>query len=168
MIARRLALALTLTAAPALAAPPAPPPPTPEFLHQTAAANAFIRQAGVLTQDHAKGVDVRVYADEAIGDYARAIGNMKAAAGSEGIRSIDSTLTPDQEQMLSDLEAADPKVFDKAFIKAEVKVQEQALAMIQAYAKHGDDPIIRQAAAAMAEILQPTLNDARVTESHVR
>jgi predicted outer membrane protein len=122
----------------------------------------------VLTEDHARAVEVRVYADTAIADYSRAIGTMKAAAGAEGLRTINSSLSSDQEQILSDLQTVDPKLFEKAFIKAEIKVQEQALAMIQAYAKHGDDAVIRQAAQAAANILQPTLDQARLTDSHTR
>jgi putative membrane protein len=163
-----------LTACAALAAPalalgkPAAAPSADEFVRQSKATDAFEQQASQLVQTRGHGPEVRVFADMVVRDRAKAAAGFDAALNAGGKPQPDVPPTPEQARMLADLQAAPDGAFDKAYIRGQVKVNEQALATIRAYARDGDTPALKQAAAVAEPVIQHDLEMARTTEARMR
>ena len=149
---------LTATAF-AIAAPLAAAPTTmaPDFVKQAGAGDLYERTSSQLVLKTAKDVKVRDFANMMIKDHTKSTADVKAAAMSDGLKPMPPKLTPEQSKMIADLKAAKPADQEKVYVKQQVMAHQQALDLMQTYAKGGDKPALKAAAGKIAPVVETHL-----------
>ncbi len=75
-----------------------------------------------------------------------------------------SPVSGDQEQKIAALRALHGRDFDRQYVSQQVAAHQDALGVMQAYARSGDNPTIRRAAAGTVPIVEHHLSAARALE----
>jgi putative membrane protein len=128
-----------------------PTPTGQEFVDKAAKSDAFEIAAAKLARTNAASADVKSFAAEMIKAHTESTAKVKDAAGkvSPAI-TPDATLTDDQSDKLADLGKLKGADFDKKYISGQVDAHEDALSLMQGYAKDGDVPSLKDAAGTIA------------------
>src|SRR3954469_1565697 len=119
------ALALAACSSTPPAAPPAPPVDlsnplmAPGYLAQAASSDQFEIQSGQLAQQMSQNPAVRNFGNLLVADHTRTTQLLMSTAQSAGVTPPPATLLPEQQAMLSQLQAAGPG-FDVAFKNAQI------------------------------------------------
>ena len=174
---RTLALAsaaalLVASSAPASAQPYRQGPPaavsTRDFVTAAAQSDEFERRAGRLAQDMARSRRVRGFATMMVQDHTMTTQNLKAAIRRTGREPPPPPpLTADQQGMLGQLRDAG-RGFDFAYLQQQVQAHQQALDLLQGYARGGDNAIIRDAARGTIPLVRRHLRMAQDLQASVR
>jgi putative membrane protein len=143
-----------------------PTPTGQDFVNRAAKSDAFEIAASKLAVDRASSPEIKSFAREMIDAHTASTKKIKAAA-SEATPAItpDATLTGDQNDKLADLGRLRGADFDKAYIAGQVSAHEDALSLMQSFAKDGDVPSLRTAAGEIAPIVQKHLERARTLKA---
>jgi putative membrane protein len=143
----------------------APPPAVPsaaDFVAKASATDLFEVQSGQAAQDRASNPLVKAFAANLVRDHTKSSQELKKAVAESGHSIPTSAAAPPELQTATaSLAAAAPADFDRAFMQAQVKAHQQALALLQAYAQDGDVPSLKAFAAEAAGVVQHHLKDAR-------
>lgn len=171
---------LIVAAAPASAQyRPGPPPgagPSDEFRGErtqhfvTAAAQSdeFERRAGRLAQRMAISNRVREFGAMMVQDHTRTTEDLKAAIRRSGhTPPPPPPLRPDQERMLRELRGAG-RNFDFVYLRQQVQAHQEALNLMQEYARDGRNATITAAASQTVPLIQHHLDMARQLQGSVR
>jgi putative membrane protein len=153
--------------------PPAPPPPAaadmsnplmaPGYLAMAASSDQFEIQSGQMAQQMSQDPQVRNFGSLLVADHTRSTQMLMAAAQSAGITPPPPGLLPDQQAMLSQLQAAGSgPSFDMAFKNAQIAAHQSALQLHQNYAAQGDVPALRNVASQIVPVVQMHLNQAQM------
>jgi putative membrane protein len=139
-----------------------PTPSGQEFADKAAKSDAFEIAAAKLAVDHAASAKVKAFAREMIAAHTASTAKIKAAAA-KATQAItpDATLTGSENDKLADLSKHDGADFDEAYLKGQVDAHEDALSLMQDYAKNGDVAPLKAAAAEIAPIVQQHLDRAK-------
>jgi putative membrane protein len=144
------------------AAPPAAAPSAADFVAKVSAGDLFEVQSGQLAERRAADARVKAFAANLVRDHTRSSQDLKTAVAESGYSiGVGQAVTPDLQAALNGLAAAQPADFDRAFMQAQVKAHEQALALLQRYAQDGDVPSLKAYAGEAAGVVQHHLKDAR-------
>ena len=145
------------TNAPARAQPATSAPSTSQFITAALQTDNFERQAGRLAQTAGRYRNVRSFGGMMVTDHTKTTADLRAAIMAAGLPAppADVGLSADQEQMLNSLRylVAMPD-FDATYIDQQVKVHQQAQALMQAYSQSGDNAVLRNAATNTLPIVQ--------------
>jgi len=165
-------LAIWLGSGSALAQTPAAPPaaamPTALFVQAIASVDAFEQRAGKVAQVMGNSLEVRKYSRTMVDDHAKEAAALNDAASKAQIPAPTADLAATQAATVKDLYAVSSKDFDKIYITAEIDSHQRALEDAQAYAAGGDNPTVKQIAAALIPGIQRHLDAAKTILSHVR
>lgn len=139
-----------------------PTPSGQEFVDKAARSDAFEIAAGKLAAERSASTEVKSFAQEMIKAHTDSTAKIKAAAmkASPAI-TPNAMLTADQSDKLEELGRLNGADFDKAYINGQVEAHEDALSLMQDFAKNGDVPSLRTAAGEIAPIVQMHLDRAR-------
>jgi len=165
--------AMVLAACSSSTPPPAPPPPAapdmsnplmaPGYLAMAASSDQFEIQSGQMAQQMSQNPEVRNFGNLIVADHTRSTQMLTAAAQSAGITPPPPGLLPDQQAMLSQLQAAGSgPSFDAAFKTVQIAAHQSALQLHQNYAAQGDVPALRSVAAQIVPVIQMHLNQAQL------
>jgi putative membrane protein len=106
---------------------------------------------------------VRNFGNLLVADHTRTTQLLMSTAQSAGITPPPPSLLPDQQAMLSQLQAAGSGPgFDMAFKNAQIAAHQQGLQLHQNYAASGDVPALRAVAGQAVPIIQMHLNQAQM------
>ncbi|HEY8573920.1 DUF4142 domain-containing protein [Phenylobacterium sp.] len=142
--------------------PPAPVPSAADFVARSSAADLFEVQSGQMGQNRAARPQVRAFAGNLVRDHTRSSQELKKAVAESGYTiQAGQAATPELQAAMSAIGSAAPGDFDRAFMEAQVKAHEQALALMQAYAQDGDVPSLKALAAEQAGAIAQHLKEAR-------
>lgn len=122
-------------------------PPTVSKADQDFAVNAAIAgmteiQTGQLAEQKTKAKDVREYAELMVRDHTAAADKLKAIASEKNI-TLPTTLTPDAQKDLDNLQQESGKKFDKDYISMMVSDHKKVIGAFENEAKNGSDADIR-------------------------
>lgn len=132
--------------------------PAPEYVRRAAANDLYQRQAAQLILRSSRNPAIRKLAQSLIADHNRTTADLRTAAGKAGIR-IDAALsTTEFKQLIGKLTLAAADTRDMLFLTQQLTTHQRALAMHQDYAKGGEDPGLKDAAARFAAIEQTHLD----------
>lgn len=130
--------------------PPSPPAAVPgptttdptEFAKMAAMGNMFEIDSSTAAKDKAQSAEVKAFAGKMIADHGKAGEEMAAAASSENAlppAELDAT----HQTQLDQLNAAAGEAFDKAYVAAQVKAHDDAVALFEAYSTSGPDGALK-------------------------
>jgi len=147
----------------AIAAPLAAAPTTmgPDFVKQAGAGDLFEKTSSQLVLKSAKNPKVRDFANMMIKDHTRSTADIKVAATADGLKPMPPKLSPAQAKMIADLKAAKPGDREKVYVSQQVMAHQQALDLMQTYAKGGDKPTLKGAAAKIVPIVETHLTEVK-------
>ena len=150
-------------------AQPGDPPPGPEFVRMAGASDKFEITEAQIAQTRSHDPRVRDFAKMMVRDHTKSTMKVKAAARRVmGHNPPPPMLRPDQQQKVADLRAAHGPDFDRTYLDQQVAAHQEALDLMQGYARGGDAPPLRHAAEEIAPVVQHHLEMARDLQSHAR
>lgn len=117
-----------------------------EFATKAAIGNMFELKSSALAQENSENADVLAFAQQMTTDHSKAAEEMLAAATTETI-TPPSELDDAHQSQLDALETADGGAFDAAYIDAQVKAHDEAVALFEGYATSGPDGALKDFAA---------------------
>ena len=143
--------------------------PTPSgqtFADAAAKSDAFEIAASTLALTNASSAKVKAFANDMIKAHTASTAAIKAAAA-KASPSItpDATLTGEQNDDLADLAKLKGADFDKAYIDGQIDAHDDALELMEDFAKDGDVAPLKTAAAEIAPIVKGHLDMARALET---
>lgn len=161
-----LIVALPLLLAATQAKAQAVSPQTTTFIAKAAATDAFERDAGRLAEKRSGNADIRSFGGMMVTAHTDTTNKLRAILAKDRLP-IPQKTTPDptQAKMLTDLVNAPKDSFDKAYAHSQVVAHQMALKLMRDYAMTGDNPDLKQLAAATAPDVQMHLDMATKLES---
>jgi putative membrane protein len=130
------------------------------YAMMAAAGDQFEIQSSQIALTKAVSPDVRNFAQTLINDHTLMSQKLSAAALAAGLTAPVPILTADQQQMISDLQAASSLNFDQMFLRDQIIAHQMALALHSNYAAVGDTAALRVVASSAVPIIQGHLNTA--------
>ena len=129
---------------------------TATFIKTVASSNAFEIESSKLAAESSASDEVKKFAQQMITDHTKAGQDFKAALESvETTSSVsDTTLLPKDQQALDALKAASGEEFEAAYVAAQVKAHDEAVALFRNYANSGDDPALKEFAKKTLPVLE--------------
>lgn len=152
-----LAIAVMI-AAPAFAAPTTN---ATDFVKMAGAGDLYEKTSSELVLKDAKNPKVRDFATMMISDHTKSTADVVAAAKADGLKPGAPKLMPAQAKMIAELKAASPANREKVYLKQQVIAHQQALDLHTTFAKSGDKPGLKAAAAKIAPVVETHLTEVK-------
>jgi len=130
------------------------------FAAAAASSNMFEIQSSQFALEQKPSADVRAFANQMIHDHTIAGEKMLAAAQKDGIKP-PTALAPKDEAQLKQLQAVPRASFEAAYVSAQTKAHDEAVALFESFAQNGQESALR----AFAADTLPTLKQHQ-TEVH--
>ena len=134
---------------------------TKEFVQAAAQSDAFeiVEARTALAQSH--DPHVRAFAEQMIPAHAETTQALQQAAVKAGVAPPTQGLGGDQQKLLSALQSQRGPDFDRTYARQQVLSHQEALIVEQAYAEHGDNADVRQAARSAVPVIERHLKMAK-------
>ncbi len=129
-----------------------------DFVTKAASGGMFEVQSSKMATEKATKAECKAFAEKMIADHSKANDELKTVAGKAGL-AVPSTLSAQHEKMLGDLKAA--RNFDAAYLSAQVKAHEEAVALFTAASNSVKDPGLRAFATKTLPTLKTHLEHAK-------
>ncbi|RVT93654.1 DUF4142 domain-containing protein [Sphingomonas crocodyli] len=139
-----------------------PTPTAQEFINTAAKSDAFEIESAKLAATNAASAEVKAFAADMITAHTKSSADIKAAAGT---LTPDAALTKDQQDDLAELKGLKGAAFDEEYIDQQVDAHEDALTLMQGYAKDGDNASLKTAAGAIAPTVSKHLEMIRALDA---
>ena len=120
----------------------------------------YEQEASKLVLQTAVNPDVRAFAQKMVSDHAKTTADLMAAAKAASLGNPGNVLS-EQAAMLDQLRATPKDRMEVAYLDQQVIAHEQALALHQGYATHGDNPGLKAVAASTLPVIQQLLDEVR-------
>jgi putative membrane protein len=137
----------------AAASPAVPAMSTDEFLAKLAAGNKFEIDSSKLAISKSKSETVKAFANQMVTDHGQAAVKMKQAVTDAKVKAPPDQLDAKHQAIYDDLKKKEGAALDQAYVDAQMKGHVETVAMVEAYAKGGDNARIK----AFANDILPTL-----------
>ena len=132
-------------------------PPADQYVTMAGQSDEFEIQSAKLAVEKGSPA-VRNFGRQMITDHTKSTAMVMAAAKASGLPASPPPLTADQQAMLTELQGESGDAFDKTYVSQQLTAHQQALALQDAYAKGGDDPKLKAAAAHIVPVVQRHLS----------
>lgn len=130
------------------------------YVGKAASSDTYEQESSKLVLQSATNPDVRRFAEMMISDHGKTSADLMAAAKAASIGN-PSNLLPEQAGMLDKLRAMPKDQMERGYVDQQVMAHQQALALHQGYAEHGDNPGLKAVANAAVPIIQRHLDEIR-------
>jgi len=130
-----------------------------QFVVNTADAGMTEIQAGQLAEQMGMAKDVKKYGAMMVKDHTAAADKLKAIAASKNM-TLPSTLSPDAQKTIDDLQKKQGKDFDKAYIDQMITDHKKVISAFESESKNGSDADIRGFADSTLHTLRHHLDEA--------
>jgi putative membrane protein len=117
------------------------------FAKEAAASNEFEILSSEVALKRSQTPEVREFAQTMIDDHRRAQDELQAAATADSVN-VSLELSMEQKQTLQALEQAEESQFDSAYLSAQLKAHDQAIALLGSYADKGEGGALKTLATA--------------------
>jgi putative membrane protein len=131
------------------------------YVAKAGAADLYEIQSSQTAMRRTRDARVREFARMLVDDHRRSTEQVAAAAREAGLHPRPPMLEPAQRQMLRQLERATARQFDRLYLRQQISAHQQALGLHQRYARNGDAPPLRRAAAGIVPVVEGHLAQAR-------
>jgi putative membrane protein len=139
-----------------------------QYVALAAAGDRYAIEAARLAREKAVDAEVGGLAESILADHQRSTMRLaEAARGAQPPLRVDAALSAAQQSNLDALQATSRPAFDAAWLRQQVRADEQALDVAVRYARSGETPALRRHAASTIEPIQRHLIRARRLESEV-
>ncbi len=143
-----------------------PAPSGQSFADTAAKSDAFEIAAAKLALTNASSPKVKAFANDMIKAHTGSTAKIKAAAAKASPAiTPDPTLTGEQNDDLADLGKLKGADFDKAYIDGQIDAHDDALELMQNFAKDGDVAPLKEAAGEIAPVVKGHLDMAKGLET---
>jgi putative membrane protein len=130
---------------------------TKSYVDKAAAADLFEIESSKLALEQSKNSNVRAFAQMMIHDHTASTTKLKATLKKEKADGPPAVLDPEHQTQLDSLKSQSGESFDNAYVKAQLKGHQDALALHQNYAASGADKELKAFAASTAKIVETHL-----------
>lgn len=130
-----------------------------DFSVNTAIAGMTEIQAGQLAEQKGMDKDVKDYGKMMVDDHTKAADKLKAIATQKNL-TLPSTLTPEMQKNIDDLQAKSGKDFDKAYLDMMISDHKKVISAFEDESKNGSDADIRNFADSTLHTLHHHLDKA--------
>ncbi len=131
------------------------------YVQLAGASDMFEIESSRLALRRSRTPEVREYAQMLIEHHQRSTRQVMAAARAANMKPRPPRLTTMQSGMMRNLQRANARSFDVAYLRAQIPAHEMALALHQNYAQNGDEPQLKAVAAGIVPVVQQHLDRAR-------
>jgi putative membrane protein len=131
------------------------------YVAMAGASDQYEIQSSQLALQQATSPAVKQFAQMMIQHHTQTTQQLMTAAQSAGLTPPPPQLMPMQARMIADLQGKTGASFDRTYIQQQTKAHQMALALHSTYARDGDTPALKQAAAAATPIVQQHLDQIR-------
>jgi putative membrane protein len=133
-----------------------------EFVKAAAMADMYEIEAGKIAVARAKRSDVKMFGQMMIDMHTKTSDDLKAALKDNNI-AITPPTTLDERRMgmLQNLRAAGDSDFDAAYLHQQLAAHLEALTLHGGYADHGDNPVLKAAAAKTKLVVQAHIDQVK-------
>ena len=128
-----------------------------DYVTAAGQSDQFEIQEGRLAQSQGKSARVKAFGKEMVADHTKSTAMVVAAAQKAGLSPSTPALRPDQQQMLSQLQATSGDDFDRLYVQQQTQSHQEALQLQQGYAQSGDSKPLKAAAAKITPVVQKHL-----------
>ena len=136
-----------------------------EFIDRAAKSDAFEIASAKLALSNGTAQQVKDFANEMIKAHTDSTAKIKeAAAKASPALTPDPALTNDQNDKLANLGKLKGAEFDKSYIEGQVDAHQDALALMQDYAEHGDTAALKTTAGEIAPVVQKHLDHIKMLD----
>jgi putative membrane protein len=163
-MARWIALvsAASVAFAGAALAEPAGAPSTQHFITAASQSDEFERREGRLAEQDGVGQRVKAFAAQMVHDHTMTTGSLHAAIQKAGLAvPPPPPLSAMQQNEIDSLKGLRGAAFDHAYVNQQIRAHEEALGLLQAYARKGDNPDLGTAAQQTIPLVKHHLEMAR-------
>jgi putative membrane protein len=133
---------------------------TQAYLTSAAISDVYEIEAGRIALRRAVSPAVRTFAEMLVEDHRRSAEILSSKARLAGFEP-QSTLDERRKGMIDNLEAAADAEFDKVFVAQQTSAHQEAVALHQGYAEHGDNQVLRGLASSAVPPLEQHLTMAK-------
>ena len=105
-----------------------------------------------------KSDNIKKFGKQMVHDHTTSTKMLMKAAHQSGMNPPPPPLRPDQQQMISQLQAAQGSDFDKMYVQQQLAAHQEALQLHSAYAQGGSDPNVQSAARQIVPVVQDHLH----------
>ena len=126
---------------------------TGAFVSNAAQGDMYEIQAAKIAETKSKNADVKAFAKMMEKDHTKLSGEMKPLISAAG-QTPPADLDQRRKGFLDNLKAANAGDFDKTYMDQQVAAHDEALTLMQGYAKDGSDAGLKAAAAKAVPIVQ--------------
>jgi putative membrane protein len=131
-----------------------------EFVKAAAIADIYEIEAGKIAVARAKRADVKTFGQMMIDMHTKTSDDLKAALKNNNIAIAPPTALDDRRLgMLQNLRAAGDSDFDLAYLHQQLAAHLEALTLHGGYADHGDNPVLKAAAAKTKPVVQAHIDE---------
>lgn len=142
-----------------------PTPTGQEFADKAAKSDAFEIAAAKLAETNGSSVKIKAFASNMIKAHTESTAKIKAAAAKASPAiTPDPTLTGEQNDELADLTNLKGAAFDKEYIDGQIDAHDDALELMENFAKDGDVAPLKTAAGEIAPVVKGHLEMAKALE----
>lgn len=126
---------------------------TAAFVSNAAQGDMYEIEAGKIAEQKAKDPQVKAFAKRMVADHGKLTSEMKPLIAKAG-QTPPTDLDQRRKGFLDNLKAAPAKDFDKTYMDQQVAAHDEALTLMQGYAKDGSDAGLKAAAAKAVPTVQ--------------
>jgi len=140
---------------------------TGAFVSNASQSDMYEIQAGQIAQKRSKNADIKAFGKMMVADHTKTskeMGPIAKAAGQTPATSLDNR----RQGFLDNLNKASDADFDKTYIDQQVAGHEEALSLLQGYAKDGSDAGLKGAAAKTVPMVQMHLDKAKSIQAGLK
>ncbi|MEZ0498196.1 DUF4142 domain-containing protein [Sphingomonas sp. IW22] len=124
------------------------------FVEKAGASDLYEKQSSQLVLESTKDAKIRQFANMMLKDHTKSTADVKAAAASDRVTLPAPKLEPAQAKMVADLRTASGAARDRMYVQQQRTAHQQALALHSGFARSGDKPALKRAAATIAPVVQ--------------
>lgn len=136
--------------------------PGQAFANAAASSDAFEIAASNIALQSSQSTTIKSFARQMIAAHSQSTGKLKGVAASTSPAIVpDATLTADQQEKLSALQASTGAGFDAAYVATQIAAHQTTLDTLRGYAANADVPALGQFATEMTPIVAAHLNMAQ-------
>jgi len=140
---------------------------TGAFVSNAAQSDMYEIQAAKMAEQKSKNPDVKKFAAEMVKDHTKLSGEMKPLIAKAG-QTPPADLDQRRKGFLDNLKAADAGSFDKTYMDQQVAAHDEALTLMQGYAKDGSDAGLKGGAAKAVPKVQMHLDKAKSIQASLK
>jgi putative membrane protein len=115
-------------------------PSAQDFVNKVAISDMFEIQASQLALSKEADADTKPFAEKMVQDHQKTSSELKSLVEGSIVKlTLPTSLDPEHQKLLNELNGKSGKDFDQSYDQIQVKAHREAVALFEAYSKSGED-----------------------------